>query len=279
LLESSVVPAYLVRSLVLFVAPLTCVSSAIGQQLPDAPSTVQAASWQVSQTSSRDADSNLAIRVIHRGLKDQVEIYRAPFSHGALPWDMGVSAVTASLIATDRRASEALSQAHRNVSLHISNVGLYGTMGSVGAFYVSGLVTHNAHARETGLLSAEAIANSAVLYGVLQFASGRERPLEGDGHGRFWQNNALGSSFPSGHAIATWSGASVIAHEYPRTWVQIVAYGTAGAVSITRFSGSQHFPADVFVGSVLGYLVGQHIFHSHCDTGRSTGCGAKAEMR
>lgn len=278
MLESSAIPAYLVRFLVLFVASLICVSSAIGQQLPDAPSTVQAASWQATQTSSRVADPNLAVKVIHRGVKDHVEIYRAPFSRGALPWDIGVSAITASLIATDRRASEALSPAHRNISLHISDIGLYGTMGSVGAFYVSGLATHNAHAKETGLLSGEAIANSAVLYGVLQFATGRERPLGGDGHGRFWQNNALGSSFPSGHTIATWSAASVIAHEYPQKWVQIVAYGTAGAVSVTRFSGSQHFPADVFVGSILGYFVGRHIFHSHCHAERSTGCDAKAEM-
>jgi hypothetical protein len=264
LLRYSGIPAYLRRSLLLFVAAVPWVSSAVGQQLPDAPSTVQATAWQDAQTDSRDAESNLAVRVIHRGLKDQAEIYRAPFSRAALPWDIGVSAVTAALLVIDRRASGSLPQTHRDVSLHMSDVGLYGTMGSVGAFYMSGLVTGNAHARETGLLSAEAIANSAVLYGVLQFATGRERPLEGNGHGRFWENNALGSSFPSGHAIATWSAASVIAHEYPRRWVQIVAYGTAGAVSITRFSGAQHFPADVFAGSALGYFVGQHIFRLHC---------------
>ena len=72
-----------------------------------------------------------------------------------------------------------------------------------------------------------------------------------------------------GISIATWVAASVIAHEYPSRWVQIVAYGTAGAVSITRYSSFQHFPADAFVGSVLGYFVGQHIFHSHCGVGLS----------
>lgn len=258
--------------------PLKAASEA-GQQ-PDAPSAVKASAWQTAQDSnSRDPRQNIVARVSKRGLKDQAGIFRAPFTRDALPWDIGVSAVIAGLIASDRRASDALSQAHGNVSLHISDAGLYGTMGSVVAFYISGLATDNAHAKETGLLGAEAVANSMVLYDVLQYATGRERPLEGHGAGRFWQNNTPGSSFPSGHSIATWAAASMIAHEYPSRWVQIAAYGTAGAVSITRYSAMQHFPADVFVGGALGYFVGQHIFHSHCRTGLSGACDTKKKLR
>jgi len=57
--------------------------------------------------------------------------------------------------------------------------------------------------------------------------------------------------------------ASVLAHEYPHPWVQLLAYGTATTVSVTRVTGLQHFPADVAVGGVFGYLIGRHIFHAH----------------
>lgn len=52
-------------------------------------------------------------------------------------------------------------------------------------------------------------------------------------------------------------------YEYPRPWVQFLAYGTATTVSVTRVTGLEHFPADVAVGGVFGYLIGQHMFHSH----------------
>jgi len=57
--------------------------------------------------------------------------------------------------------------------------------------------------------------------------------------------------------------ASVLAHEYPQPWVQFLAYGTAATGSVTRVTGLERFPADVAVGGVFGYFIGQHIFHAH----------------
>ncbi|HXN95559.1 MAG TPA: phosphatase PAP2 family protein [Candidatus Acidoferrales bacterium] len=154
-------------------------------------------------------------------------------------------------------------------------MGLYGTSAAAGILWLSGMATHNEHARETGVLSAEALANTVTVYVGLQLITGRERPFEGSGNGRFWHNNALSSSFPSGHALFTWSMASVIAHEYPRPWVKWLAYSTATAVSVTRFTGREHFPSDVVVGSVIGYLIGQHIFKAHCREEISEGCHSR----
>jgi membrane-associated phospholipid phosphatase len=109
----------------------------------------------------------------------------------------------------------------------------------------------------------EALGNTLVVDAATQFISGRERPLEGSGHGRFRVNNALNSSFPSQHSGLTWSMASVLAHEYPQRWVQLLAYGTATTVSVTRVTGMNHFPADAVVGGVFGYFIGRHIFHAH----------------
>ncbi|GAC1679133.1 MAG: hypothetical protein PVS2B2_16660 [Candidatus Acidiferrum sp.] len=224
---------------------------------------------QPSQQQSSQSGFTPALR---RFGKDQAGIYSAPFHRSNLKWDALFLAGTGILIATDRHATGAISPDHINISRDISDAGLYGTSAAAGVLWISGIATHNAHAREAGALSAEALANTLPLYAVLRFSLGRQRPDEGNGHGQFFRNNALGSSFPSGHALFTWTMASVIAHEYPRPWVKWLVYGTAAAVSVTRFTGREHFPADVMVGSVLGYLIGQRIFKMHCREGLSADC-------
>ncbi len=79
-------------------------------------------------------------------------------------------------------------------------------------------------------LTSEAYAMAAVR--TLSFAAGRERPgVPLDGHGNFWEG---GTSFPSGHATAAFTMASVLAHRYPRAkWgagaADAPAAGVAGA--------------------------------------------------
>ena len=86
-------------------------------------------------------------------------------------------------------------------------------MATTGVLYLSGIVRNDEYARETGLLGSEAFGNTLVVDAVTQLIAGRERPLDGFGHGRFWVNNALDSSFPSQHSGLTSSMASVLAHE------------------------------------------------------------------
>jgi membrane-associated phospholipid phosphatase len=154
---------------------------------------------------------------------DQQEIYTAPLRRRNVKWDLLFLAATGGMIAGDKHISGALSRDHVDVSQHISDVGMYSMTASVAGLWLSSLKTQDAHARETGFLAAEAFANTAALLGVTQFIAGRERPTEGSGNGRFWQNNALGSSFPSAHSSFTWAMASVVAHEYPKPWVRWLA--------------------------------------------------------
>jgi membrane-associated phospholipid phosphatase len=96
---------------------------------------------------------------------------------------------------------------------------------------------------------------------ALKYAFGRERPDQGNGQGLFWQG---GNSFPSGHAITTWSLAVVIAEEYSdHKMVAAGAYSIATLVSVARFTSYNHFPSDVLVGSVFGGLIGHFVYHTH----------------
>lgn len=201
--------------------------------------------------------------LVKRGARDQKEFYTAPFHRRNLKWGALLLAATGGLIAADKQIAGAISHDNVSISQHISDVGLYGTMAITGVLLVSGAARNDEHAKETGLLGYEALGNTLAVTSVVQLIAGRERPLEGVGHGRFWVNNAVDSSFPSMHSSLTWSMATVLAHQYHRPWVQLLAYGTATTVSVSRVTGLKHFSADVAVGGVIGYVFGQQIFHSH----------------
>jgi hypothetical protein len=126
-----------------------------------------------------------------------------------------------------------------------------------------GHVRHNEHWSETGFLAGEAALNSLVAVEAFKYSMRRERPYQGDGTGPFFQSG--GTSFPSEHAAAAWSVAGVIAHEYPSPFMKIMAYGLASLVDYSRIRGHQHFPSDVFVGSVMGNLIAQNIYTRHHD--------------
>jgi len=252
--------------------------------LPDAPSAVVAQRVRGfakdvanTQTAMSDApspdgppsDQDTRPSVLRRGLQDQKEIYTAPFHRRNIKWDLVFLAATGGLIAGDRHISGALSRDHVDVSQRISDIGLYSMTASVAGFWLTSLKTQDAHANETGILAAEAFGNTAAVVGLAQIGAGRERPTEGNGNGRFWQNNILGSSFPSAHSSFTWTMASVVAHEYPKPWVRWLVYGTATTVSVTRVTGLKHFPSDVAVGGTVGYFVGQQVFNVHSVLGRS----------
>ena len=130
--------------------------------------------------------------------------------------------------------------------------------------WVLGHVKHNEHWSETGFLAGEAALNSLIMVESLKYPLGRERPYQGNGTGPFFQG---GTSFPSEHAAAAWSIAGVIAHEYPSPYVKIMVYGLASLVDYSRIHGRQHFPSDVFVGSMMGNLIGQNIYSRNHDPG------------
>ena len=194
---------------------------------------------------------------------DQIHIWESPFRlrDADSTWAVPFGIATGSLIATDRNVSKQLAKPSRlNISKQISNMGLYSFIGAGTGFYGLGLLTHDDHQRETGLLAGEAFINATLLAEALKVAVGRQRPFEADHFGHIGKG---GSSFPSEHAIGSFAIASVFAHEYPNPFMQIAAYGLASAVSATRVTAGQHFPSDVLVGGTFGYLIGRKIYRDH----------------
>jgi membrane-associated phospholipid phosphatase len=224
------------------------------------------------QPDSNEGSGQAISSALHRGLKDQKAIYLAPFRRKNVRWDLLFARGTGALIASDRYISSAVPLGGVNASQLFSNIGLYSTVAVSSGIGVFGTRNADPHALETGVLSLESIANTGVLLALTQVAAGRERPTQGKGDGRFWRNNTVDSLFFSAHSSFTWTMSTVIEHEYPKPWVRWLAYGTASAVSTTRVTGLKHFPADVAVGGVIGYLIGQQMFRAHCSPGLSPAC-------
>ena len=223
-------------------------------------------------TSSQFENRGLVRRAVHRTLQDQKEIYLAPLQRSNLGWDVLLLAGTGALIATDRRIERHLPGGNVNIYTNVSNVALGGTAGTLAILWGYGLKTHNEHLKETGSLEIEALVNTFLVYAPMQFIAGRQRPGEGNGYGDFGRHHMINTSFPAGHPMFTMAMATVLAHEYPKPWVKILAYGATAAVMTGRLLGRDHWSSDVFVGPALGYLIGSHIFHSRCNPELSEGC-------
>ena len=198
-------------------------------------------------------------------LSGQKAIWTSPFRlerHDAkwlVPSALGFGA----LLTTDRITGDEIAESDRQVtaSRYVSYMGsLYGLGAFAGTFYLVGREQKNERARETGLLSAEALVDSVIVGGALKGISQRGRPSTGQERSEFFEG---GSSFPSGHSIQVWSVATLVAHEYHDSRaIQIAAYSIASAVSVARFTVQKHYLSDVVVGSALGFGIGRYVYHS-----------------
>lgn len=201
-------------------------------------------------------------------LLDQEQIWTSPakLRFSDAQWLVPLSGIAAGLFVTDTDYSKHLSHRPSTISHYktVSDAGIGALIGGAGGMWLLGHVKHNEHWSETGFLAGEAALNSLVAVESFKYSLGRERPFQGNGTGPFFQG---GTSFPSEHAAAAWSIAGVVAHEYPNPFMKIMAYGLASLVDYSRIRGQQHFPSDVFVGSIMGNLIAQNIYSRNHDPG------------
>jgi len=199
-------------------------------------------------------------------LRDQKAIWTAPLRlHRAdAKWMVPSGVGLMALITTDRITGDEISEFDRLVkpSKIMSYPGSsYGAGAVAATFYLVGRKNHDARARETGILSAEAYVDSQLVVHALKGITQRARPQTGRERSEFFDG---GNSFPSGHSASAWAVAAIVANEYhDRRVVQVAAYGIATAVSLARFTGQKHYLSDVLIGSGLGYGIGQYVYHAH----------------
>jgi len=206
-------------------------------------------------------------------LHDQRAIWTAParLRGRKLLWLVPFAAATGLAFAYDVRSMNALgpSTTRVRVSNDFTHLGSgYVLVGAAGATYLFGKLEHHEGPREAGVLALEAVANSALIVEGLKLATNRQRPYVPPGTGKFWPDDtdvySFSSSFPSGHAAASFAFARVMVEETPgHPWLHALFYGLATSIAIARVTGENHFPSDALVGSVIGYTVGGYVYHHH----------------
>jgi len=233
------------------------VAAAHGQSsssLPDAP------------VPSRESPTvrNLPRNLIH----DQAAIWTSPvhMTPGGAFEGILLIGGAAALGADDRHIMQ--NHIHNQSTIDHANTASEGLTGLMGVaplvFYGIGHLRHDDEAAQTGVMGGEAIVDSLAVNEAIKICSRRERPTVDDAKGKFFQSGVgFDSSFASNHSIVAWSSAAVIASEYKGFMTQIVAYGLASGVSVTRVMSRNHFPSDVYVGSLVGWMIGRYVYHRH----------------
>ena len=203
---------------------------------------------------------------------DNKEIWTFPRKLGhrkVLVSTLAVVGLTAGLVAADPHDAPYF---RRTTSFHgfnhafNSNATAIGTIVAPVSIYAAGLIRKDSKMQHTALLAGEAVADAEILTFVMKGATRRLRPSniapDGNFSDTFFDRGGSAisghGSFPSGHAIAAFSVATVIARRYPNhRWVRYAAYAGATLVGFSRVTTSSHFVSDVFLGGALGYSIGR----------------------
>jgi membrane-associated phospholipid phosphatase len=208
-------------------------------------------------------------------LQDQKQIWMFPVSvaHGHhLKPTLAFLGITAGLIALDERDMKMVrsTQSFNGFNKVFSGFNTSTSMEVFPAlFYAIGLMRKDSYAQKTVLLAGEAVIDAEIVTTVLKDIDRRYRPASVGPNGDLsasWFKETNGSyfggvgSFPSGHAIAAFSVATVFADRYPNPhWHVWLAYGLASLVGFSRVTTQSHFPSDVFAGAAIGYVIAHYV--------------------
>ncbi len=125
-------------------------------------------------------------------------------------------------------------------------------LGAGTATYVIGRVRKNGRVQHLGMdeIEAELLA-AGIVVGVKE-AVRRERPIRNDG------TRAAGFGFPSGHAAATFAGATVL-QQHLGYRAGVPTYLIASYVAMSRLHDNVHRASDVVFGATIGVIVGRSV--------------------
>lgn len=98
-----------------------------------------------------------------------------------------------------------------------------------------------------------------LLVKLLKESLGRPRPFM-ESHGSLaWRPFALDTYFeslPSGHTTDAFVGAGLVGRLYSSPWIRWSSLGIALLVGVSRVALAKHYPSDVVLGMMIGYLGG-----------------------
>ena len=212
--------------------------------------------------------------------QDQGKILSSPFRMKGKDFALwgGIALVTGLLIATDEDSYKEIKKFQaRNkwvddISPKVTQLGL-GTwnLGIAGAFYLGGVLLKDKKAKETARLTVMTFIHTGVVVQLGKHLFGRQRPSQDNGIDH-WSGPAgffkrykpyqLANydAFPAGHVISIFGTATVISQMYKdKLWVPVLSYSVAALCGMSRITEDTHWLSDVFLGAVLGIVIGKYV--------------------
>jgi membrane-associated phospholipid phosphatase len=101
-----------------------------------------------------------------------------------------------------------------------------------------------------------AIIAAGVITPALKAVTARPRPGAAADSDRFGEG---GQSFPSGETTLAFAVASVVAAHAEKTWIDVLAWSSAGLVGLQRMALDAHWASDVVAGALIGSAVGRWV--------------------
>jgi hypothetical protein len=125
-------------------------------------------------------------------------------------------------------------------------------LGAGAAADLIGRGKHSSWLQHLGMDEIEAQILAGVIVLGLKESVRRDRPIRADG------TRASGFSFPSGHAAATFAGATVLQQHLGYRW-GVPTYLVATYVAMSRLHDNVHTASDVVFGATVGIIVGRTV--------------------
>lgn len=196
---------------------------------------------------------------------------------------LGAAAVSPLDRAIAREIREPSAQNDRTASRAASALNFAGSKGVVIAglaTYGVGRLGHFTHVADLGLHTTEALFVSAGVTSIIKGLAGRQRPgIAGiDDSDDFRFGGGFGkhasTSFPSGHATASFAFATLVTlethHWKPSsTWyVAPLMFGGAAMVGVARLYSNAHWTSDVVMGAGVGTFTAYEVYRYNHITSR-----------
>ena len=173
----------------------------------------------------------------------------------------GIIAGTGILYLSDKEARYFFQNHQNDIPQVVKDVGWY--FGSPQNFFMItagiygfGLITDNEKVRHTGVLIIASAVTSGIIQSISKTAVGRARPMSGNRDDfKPFDGTAGYHSFPSGHAILSFSMAHSIAKQFDNFWVKAGIYTVGSIAPISRLWADAHWLSDVGLGIAISIVV------------------------
>lgn len=198
---------------------------------------------------------------VYKGVKHS---YTQPFRWKGKDWATfgGILGGTAILLAVDESADDYFREQGEDIPSGIREVGFrfgkplfnYGLTTSV---YALGLITKNEKIRKTGVLLIASATAGGLLQTVSKTLVGRARPAteEGNLSFQFYSNDAGYHSFPSGHAILSFTTAYAISKQFKNPYIKGGIYAVGLISPVSRLWEGAHWLTDVVLAVAISVVI------------------------